>query len=979
MPVPPEDLDRIAATTAAVYREAEAALVALIAKHLAGDLSNPDMTAPAWAEKKLAAIRDLRRAAEAVVAGLTAASEGAFRDAAAEAFRAGWNSALAELPQAWFPKSGIGQAAEQAAEEVPQFAAIEALAAAVHGDIGRKSRNILRGVLDVYRAVIGAATARTVTGVQTRRQAAQAAWAGFMRRGITGFTDRAGRRWQLSTYVEMATRTVTQRAAVQGQTTRLSAMGVQLVYASNAPQECALCRPYEGRVLRLDAGPIGRTQVQHAIRDELVTVDVVATLDDARAAGFQHPNCRHSVSAYLPGVTKLPAQPTADPEGDEARQKQRALERDIRAAKIAEAGALDEQARKDARRKTAAAQAKLREHLAAHPQLKRLRYREQIGAGNIPGPGGPGPAGAIGPATQPTLDGGPGSAPQPRPEPAEAVPQVDRNQLDLLALATKVTDAVVAGRRAPADLSADELLLVDQELAARAAALGEPDHVTRTHRAVRAEIKRRGSAPPPDPLAGRAPEPEPQPAPEPEPVGVLAGDFSALRRVGPQGGSNPGGLYEDADGVRWYVKSQRSEEHARNEVAAAALYRAAGLGAPEVHLGQGTPDLPEGWHTASRVIEGTPAGSADAIRDQVRAGFGVDAWVANWDVVGLKFDNVVITPDDQAVRIDLGGSLLFRAQGDPKGADFGDTVDEWLTLRNKTRAPQAVKVFAGMTPVELLAAVNRVNRVKVGQVREIIAAAGLPPAVAERLIARRRDLIRRLPALREQARRERAWLKAHKASAQGRAGLTTPPLQLTYATRRLEPRPEGWLTSQLQRVASAVSNYRGSGYTEINGALRRGDAGGYLASTVAAIDEAMAISQLPKAVGVHRGIREPTRVFGASWNDVDVTGLEWEEKGYSSTTVDPRVAESFAAGGGGRLMMRVVLPPGTRALRLSDMAASNQPLQGIKTEAEVLVTRATRYRVVADHGTDEHGTRHLDVEVVPNDQPGQPGPAAVDP
>ncbi|GAB3437442.1 phage minor capsid protein [Actinophytocola sediminis] len=437
MAVDPDELDEITATVAAIYREAETALVRIIARHLAGDLDR-DMPAPVWAEKKLAAVRSLRRSAQAVIAGLQAAGEGAVRDAAAEAFRAGWRSALEELPAQWFPLSGLAEAARAAAEEVPGFAAIEAVAAAVTRDIGEKSRNILRDVLDAYRSVITATVSRTLSGTQTRREASQAAWARFMSRGIAGFTDRAGRRWQLSSYVEMAVRTVTQRAAVQGQTDRLAAADVDLIMVSNAPQECPLCRPWEGEILTLGADT-GDITVPHQLTDEPVTVHVAATLAAAQLAGLFHPNCRHSVSAYLPGVSRPAEKPTADPEGDKARQRQRALERKIRAAKVAEAGALDEAARKAAGRRVRAAQAELREHLDEHPTLKRLRYREQIGAGNIPPRGRDDAAGDIGPDVQPTLDGS-DAVRSPRPDrpddtapPAQQPPaDPDPDQLDLL-------------------------------------------------------------------------------------------------------------------------------------------------------------------------------------------------------------------------------------------------------------------------------------------------------------------------------------------------------------------------------------------------------------------------------------------------------------------------------------------------------------------------------------------------------------------
>lgn len=409
MAVDPDELDEIAATVADVYREAEVSLVRLIGRHLEGDIDR-DIPAPQWATEKLAAVRALREGAQAVIAGLTADSSRAFAEAAAKAYRSGHGRAVSDLPATWFAKSGIGQAAREAQlGNLPGTAAVESLAAAVHRDVGERSSNILRDVIDIYRNVITAATARIVTGSQTRRQAAQAAWKRLTDRGITSFTDRSGRRWQLPSYVEMAARTVTQRAAVQGQTDRLEALDLNLVMVSNHGQECALCRPFEGRILSLK-GPTGRIEVKHATRDnETVTVDVKATLDQARRDGFQHPNCRHSVSAYLPGVSKPAPQPTEDPKGDKARQTQRALERAIRREKLAEVGALTDEARKTARAKIRNAQTALRHHLDAHPQLKRLRYREQIGAGNIPPKGRNDPAGDIGPVTQPTLDGGTGA------------------------------------------------------------------------------------------------------------------------------------------------------------------------------------------------------------------------------------------------------------------------------------------------------------------------------------------------------------------------------------------------------------------------------------------------------------------------------------------------------------------------------------------------------------------------------------------
>ncbi|MEV0444513.1 phage minor capsid protein [Streptomyces spectabilis] len=79
-------------------------------------------------------------------------------------------------------------------------------------------------------------------------------------------------------------------------------------------------------------------------------------------------------------------QAESDPGGYEAGQRQRAIERHIRRYKRREAAALPP--RSPARRpgKVRQWQGAMRDHLAAHPDLRRLRHREQVGAGNLPEP-----------------------------------------------------------------------------------------------------------------------------------------------------------------------------------------------------------------------------------------------------------------------------------------------------------------------------------------------------------------------------------------------------------------------------------------------------------------------------------------------------------------------------------------------------------------------------------------------------------------
>ena len=87
-------------------------------------------------------------------------------------------------------------------------------------------------------------------------------------------------------------------------------------------------------------------------------------------------NCRHSLSAYLPGVTRIPTN-TEDPEGDAARQKLRALERKVRKEKLLAEAAIDPAAKKAHEAKVRQTQGQIREHVKA-TGLHRQPARESI-------------------------------------------------------------------------------------------------------------------------------------------------------------------------------------------------------------------------------------------------------------------------------------------------------------------------------------------------------------------------------------------------------------------------------------------------------------------------------------------------------------------------------------------------------------------------------------------------------------------------
>lgn len=239
-----------------------------------------------------------------------------------------------------------------------------------------------------------------------------------------------------------------------------------------------------------------------------------------------------------------------------------------------------------------------------------------------------------------------------------------------------------------------------------------------------------------------------QPAPA---VVGKAPDPGSLTQIGGQGGSNPGGLFQDAtNGSKWYVKWPPDAEMIRNEVLAAKLYELGGVDVPEVHVIQ----FNGRTAIASRFVEGLAKGSASdlAAAAGTADGFAFDAWLANWDVVGLTSDNLLLKAG-KAYRIDVGGALRYKATGSLKpGASFGSTVGELESMKNAGINPQAAAVFSKIDPGKFDQGVKRLLALDEAQIRAVVEAYGPsnPAArakLADTLIARRADIAKRFANL----------------------------------------------------------------------------------------------------------------------------------------------------------------------------------------------------------------------------------------
>ncbi|MFI6497170.1 phage minor capsid protein [Nonomuraea typhae] len=373
-----EGLER-ARKIAAMYADAETALLERIAARLGKDLDDDD-----WADKRLAEVAQLRKEAESIVRRLEsaakAAAQAAVLDTWAEGMDAAVRGAVLQVADTKLRKrlervlrdamnlgtkrginagQGVGELAAQAVK----------LVTAVH--VGA-----LRAVDDIYRNVIAETAGRVLIGAETRREATQRALDRLTAQGITGFTDPANppRTWNMASYAEMAMRTATTRAAVDGHLSTLRDAGINLVSVSRLPSTCDQCARWEGEVLAL-SGAAGTRVEANPATGVPVFVHVTGTVAEARLAGLLHPNCGHNLNAYLPGVSR--PTPVAQSKATYAdTQRQRYLERKIREHKRRAAVALDDDARAKADAKTANYQRQLRD-LTKAAGLRRKPGRER--------------------------------------------------------------------------------------------------------------------------------------------------------------------------------------------------------------------------------------------------------------------------------------------------------------------------------------------------------------------------------------------------------------------------------------------------------------------------------------------------------------------------------------------------------------------------------------------------------------------------
>jgi len=207
-------------------------------------------------------------------------------------------------------------------------------------------------------------------------------------------------------------------------------------------------------------------------------------------------------------------------------------------------------------------------------------------------------------------------------------------------------------------------------------------------------------------------------------------DFEDFRRVGDARGSNPGGTFRYTDGKRYYLKQPSKTRQASNEILASRYYDAVGLDAIQYEY------ISNGM-VASPLREGLPARSTpDDLKEstEVLESFMPSALIANWDVIGLVYDNCLYDPDEMSrpVFLDFGGSFDTRAQGASKMYDSRN-IQAYKGFTDAALNKSAATVYEPLDRQTFQASKQRALRVGRSELKEMMR--DTPDGVREDLLS----------------------------------------------------------------------------------------------------------------------------------------------------------------------------------------------------------------------------------------------------
>lgn len=215
---------------------------------------------------------------------------------------------------------------------------LKALINEAKGNIEKVETSILRFTNDKYRQIIYDAQVYANTGAGTIQQAVDMASKDFLSAGINSILYSNGARMNIASYAEMAIRTATKRAYLQGEGEKRQEWGVHTVLVPNRGGGCPYCIKFQGKIFVDDVWSGGSEAESKESGYPL--------LSDAIKKKLFHPNCKDTTVTYFEGISTKPTPPTREElkvkEQNYARdQKLNYIDRNIEKYKRLELGCTD--------------------------------------------------------------------------------------------------------------------------------------------------------------------------------------------------------------------------------------------------------------------------------------------------------------------------------------------------------------------------------------------------------------------------------------------------------------------------------------------------------------------------------------------------------------------------------------------------------------------------------------------------------------
>ena len=211
-------------------------------------------------------------------------------------------------------------------------------------------------------------------GVTTRKATVEKAIDRIAEEGLDGFYDKLGRSWSPEAYVNMVMRSTVHNTAVQATRSRMEDYGTDIFQISSHAGARPLCYPYQGWFCSW-SGKSGEVELGDG---RTVRYRPLSDTSYGEPAGIFGINCGHYPIVIIPWYTIPHGEDNIQPKAEndkvyEQSQQQRALEREIRAAKRV---VLMGDTSKEAKRGVREAQKKMQQFIAETGRTRRYD-REQ--------------------------------------------------------------------------------------------------------------------------------------------------------------------------------------------------------------------------------------------------------------------------------------------------------------------------------------------------------------------------------------------------------------------------------------------------------------------------------------------------------------------------------------------------------------------------------------------------------------------------